>query len=329
MDVQTAFGNLDPDLIIRVVETHGSFPSSGTLTPYPSYVNRVFAVEGEDGDSRIVKFYRPDRWSVPAIRDEHDFLADCAEAELPVITPVPLSDGSTLGVDGGFPFAIFPFVKGRGFEPESLADYERLGSLVARVHAAGSRRPAPHRIVCDPSWTRRSLDLLGNLNLVHPELRDEFSAVVTGFLDLVGSGFDNLEMIRIHGDCHRGNILDRRDFGLSLIDFDDMMTGPAVHDLWLLLPGRLDDSLLEMEALLTGYTRFREFDLSTLRLVEPLRFMRMVSYLAWCSIQRDDPAFSRNFPDWGTRAFWIREVEDLSAQLEFSRDCLEQEYELS
>jgi Ser/Thr protein kinase RdoA (MazF antagonist) len=151
-------------------------------------------------------------------------------------------------------------------------------------------------------------------------LIDEFEDVCSQTLELISPLFDGIENIRIHGDCHRGNILDRAEEGLLLIDFDDMMMGPPVQDLWLLLPGHLSDCRLEMDLLLRGYTQFSDFDHKTLKLIEPLRFMRIIYFLTWCALQKNDHKFRQNFPDWGTESFWIKEIEDLKYQRQKIRE---------
>jgi Ser/Thr protein kinase RdoA (MazF antagonist) len=143
------------------------------------------------------------------------------------------------------------------------------------------------------------------------------------FIEASAPLFDGLERIRIHGDCHRGNILDRLEQGLLLIDFDDMAMGPPVQDLWLLLPDRATKSSHEIGLFLSGYERFRKFDRAGLRCIEPLRAMRMIYFLSWCSRQVGDFQFKRNFPDWGNDTFWQREINDLREQVGFVMDALE------
>lgn len=305
----------------------------GMVVPYPSYINRVYGIRGEEGEEYVVKFFRPDRWSEGALRDEQRFLLDCAEEELPVVAPIADAQGETLhtlvveGADGAgeqaFPFALFPKMGGRNFDPESDEDWLRLGALSGRLHRVARKREAISRAVCDPSLTSEFLDEIERGEVVHPELRDRFRSVCEKTLEAVRPLFRGVAFERVHGDLHRGNILDRPGTGLVLFDFDDMMTGPAVQDLWLLLPGRLEDSRRELSLLLEAYEEFVPFDRATLRLVEPLRFMRMVYFLAWRARQRNDYWFHESFPDWGSKAFWLKEVEDLSDQarvIEGSKD---------
>jgi Ser/Thr protein kinase RdoA (MazF antagonist) len=315
------FQSLSPDMAVRAVEEAHHLVLDGTMESYPSYVNRVYGIRAEGGERYVVKFYRPGRWSRDAVNDEHEFLLDCAEAEIPVIAPLRGADGETLhetsaSEDGQrYLFALFPRVGGRTFEPESDDDLLRLGSLLGRCQVAAAKRDAPHRALCTPDALTASFvnELLAD-GLVHRECVRDFQAVCNDTLAAITPLFDGIQRRRIHGDCHRGNIIDRPELGLALIDFDDMMMGPSVQDLWLVLPGSAAESRREIELLLEGYTRFAPFDRATLRLIEPLRFMRMIYFLVWRARQRNDYWFRSSFPEWGTEAFWIKETEDLRTQ---------------
>ncbi len=320
--VAGSFESLSPGAVVRAVEDAYALPLDGTLEAYPSYVNRVYGIRGEDGARYVAKFYRPGRWSRDGVLDEHRFLLDCAEAEVPVIAPLPAADGGTLREtkpdqpDGqSFLFALFPRTGGRTYEPESDEDLRRLGALLGRCHVAAARRPASQRAVCTPQGLTAGFveELLAD-ELVHPECRDEFKAVCDATLQAAAPLFDGLALRRIHGDCHRGNIIDRAGQGLVLIDFDDMMMGPPVQDIWLVLPGYASESRRELALLLEGYEQFAPFDRETLTLIEPLRFMRMIYFLAWRARQRADYWFRESFPEWGSEAFWTKETEDLRVQ---------------
>ena len=314
-----------------VEESHG-LSLDGTLDSYSSYVNRVYGIRTEEGDRFVVKFYRPGRWDAEAIREEHRYLLDCAREEIPVIAPLPGRDGETLckvtTVDGdtesSFLFALFPRTGGRTFEPESDEDYHRLGSLLGRCHAVGAASQAANRLRCHPQSTTAAYvrELLSN-SLVHPKWKDDFADVCQETLRAIEPLFADVPHQRIHGDCHRGNIIDRPGEGLVLIDFDDMMMGPPVQDLWLILPGSLKDARRELTVVLEGYGRFASFDSRTLGLIEPLRFMRMIYFLAWRARQRNDFWFRQSYPDWGNEAFWITEIEDLRTQQSVIREALD------
>jgi Ser/Thr protein kinase RdoA (MazF antagonist) len=180
----------------------------------------------------------------------------------------------------------------------------------------GRKRDAELRLTCTPEEsTRRFVEELAEADVVHPEIADDLFPLLDQGLELIAPLFDGTDLQRIHGDFHRGNILERGEEGLLLIDFDDMMMGPPIQDLWLLLPDHAWASKRELVNIVDGYSQFCDFDSSSLRLIEPLRFMRMIYYLAWSSLQRNDRRFRESYPDWGGKAFWIRELEDLRTQL--------------
>ncbi len=311
------FEHLTPEVLLDVVEKASGIPFTGLAIPLPSYINRVYELQTRSGERLIAKFYRPNRWSREALEDEHAFLADCAEAEIPVVSPLKLADGATLGrTDDGF-FALFPRRAGREFEFNTGEDLVRAGALIARIHLAGQARTAPARITLHPGRSTKSdLDFIIKGGFVTPELKPVFEDLTSRIVDSITSLFEGTEFIRIHGDCHRGNLLDRPGEGLMAIDFDDMMMGPAVQDLWMLLPDHAGRSRREIDHLIEGYEQFREFDYQSLRLIEPLRFMRIIYFLAWTARQFHDYAFRANHPDWGSENFWQREVSDLNHQFQ-------------
>ncbi len=320
------FDALGAESVLQVVETGWNLDLDGSITPYHSYVNRVYGLRDADGAHWVAKFYRPGRWTEEAILEEHAFALECADAEIPVVAPVPDRDGETLlaveiaGADGTeqeYFCALYPRRGGRGFEGESDDDWFRLGAITGRMHAVGRSRPARHRLECTPEGsTWGFVQQLRDAELVHPDCREEFVAVVEEGLQRITPQFQDLPMLRVHGDLHRGNLLDRGEEGLLIIDFDDMMMGPAVQDLWLLLPDRVSSSGRELANLLDGYRSFAAFDESQLALVEGLRFMRILYFLSWHALQRNDYRFRQEHPHWGGRGFWTKEVEDLRDQLE-------------
>ena len=315
-----SFGRLTPETILPAVEAVGGMRLTGLVLSLPSYINRVYELQAIDGTKLIAKFYRPGRWSRDAILDEHGFISDCAAAEIPVVPPLRLLNGSTIGEHDGFLLSLFPKRAGRQFEINEDADWLRVGALIARTHLAGEKKAAPHRITIDPLLSALA-DVTHLYGTIIPgRSRDFYKNVAMRLIDASVPLFSGLERIRLHGDCHRGNILDRLDDGLLLIDFDDMAMGPPVQDLWLLLPDRADKSTREIGLFLQGYERFRRFDRSSLRCIEPLRAMRMIYFLAWCSRQIDDALFRKHFPDWGSDAFWQKEINDLREQLGFVMD---------
>ena len=303
-----SFDLLTPYVAARAVESVIATPVDGALTGYPSYVNRVYGFGAEDGRQYVAKFYRPRRWSWQAIEEEHRLVTACAAEELPVVAPLADGDGDTLhavtAADGEaeqeFLFAVYPKRGGRNFDADRDQDWLRIGALVGRLHAVMAGDEASHRLTCTPrAATARFIEELSRAGVVAPDAADEFFDLANGAVQRIAPLFEGVPLHRVHGDCHRGNILDRAAAGLLLIDFDDLMVGPAVQDLWLLLPGRVHDSRRELELLLEGYEQFRPFDRRTVRLIEPLRLMRMIYYLAWSALQRHDPGLPFVVPTVG------------------------------
>ncbi len=317
MDRAADFEHLTPEVLLDVVENAAGIRFTGLTIPLPSYINRVYELQTRSGERLIAKFYRPNRWSRTALEDEHQFLADCTESEIPVVSPCKLADGSTLGQTDDCFFALFPKKAGREFELNTDEDLRRVGTLIARIHLAGQARTPKDRITLHPmKSTQNDLEFVIKGGFIVPEFRQVFEDITLRIVEGITPLFEGAEYIRIHGDCHRGNILDRPGEGLMAIDFDDMMIGPPVHDLWMLLPDHAGRSRREIELLLDGYEQFREFEYSSIRLIEPLRFMRIVYFLAWTARQYHDYAFQANHPDWGSEIFWQREISDLSHQFQ-------------
>jgi Ser/Thr protein kinase RdoA (MazF antagonist) len=309
--------------MLNAVEQALGQKMTGLATALPSYINRVYEVQTMEGTRLIAKFYRPGRWSREALQDEHDFVSDCATDEIPVIAPLSLPDGGTIHEADGIYFTVFPKRYGRQLEINTEDDWLRVGRLMGRVHVVGSRRKAAARTDLHPSRsTAQHIEHLVNNGFVTPRYVNEFRDAASRILDVITGLFDDAEFIRIHGDCHCGNLLNRPGEGIMVIDFDDMMVGPPVQDLWLLLPDRADRCQAELTLLLEGYEQFRDFDDHTCRLIEPLRAMRIIYFLAWCSRQVNDYTFRAHYPDWGSDAFWKREVADLAHQLQVIQEHL-------
>jgi Ser/Thr protein kinase RdoA (MazF antagonist) len=317
------FDALSPDVAVKAVEAAFDLELQSVITTYPSYVNRVYGLVDVDGIPYIAKFYRPGRWSREALEEEHRFTRELADEEFPVVSPLPDADGDTLAeviVENGddempFRFALFPKRGGRLFDAEGDEAWLRIGALCGRLHSIGGRDKAPHRQIILPQISTRShLESLDIDDIVPADLRNEFRDIVEETLGTIIPSFEGLPMIRLHGDLHRANILDRGDEGLLLIDMDDMSVGPAMQDLWLLLPGRRHEVGKELALLSEGYESFRPFPWEQVRLMEALRFMRMIHFIAWCARQRRDRDFHHHFPDWGSRGWWLRELEDLRDQ---------------
>lgn len=311
----SGFSHLVPEHVLDLVEAALGRRTTSICRPLTSYINRVYEVELEDGEKIVAKFYRPGRWSPEALQDEQDFLLELQSDELPVIAPLLCNDGNPLQCSDGMYFAVFPKRGGRALDEPDTAQWREIGRLLARVHVVGARHKTRDRILMAPgASTEDHIQYLLDDHISRPDLRDRFEETVDSVLEIITPLFEDLETIRIHGDCHKNNMIWRPDEPLSLIDFDDMAEGPAVQDLWMLLPGRLHDSLPETAMLLEGYETFRTLNRAHLRLIEPLRFMRMIHYLAWCAHQQYDGGFSRLSPDWGSAAFWQAEINTLNEQ---------------
>jgi Ser/Thr protein kinase RdoA (MazF antagonist) len=269
----------------------------------------------------VIKFYRPGRWSRAGVQDEHDFLLELAAEEIPVIAPLPLQNGATLGEHGRLLFALYEKKGGR--YPDEFTDDQWLamGRLLGRLHQVGARRQPQDRPRLHPqASTRAHLDFLRASGLLPADLAPAYEQVTAAIVDEITPLFARAESIRIHGDCHRGNIIDRPGESLHLIDFDDMAVGAPVQDFWMLLPGTLADSAVEADLLIEGYETFRPFDRTSLRLIEPLRAMRYVHYSAWCARQVVEDGHSPVIPDFGSRTYWQTETRELADQLERIRE---------
>lgn len=316
------FLDLQPEKILETVELLGT-RSTGRVTALNSLENRVFEVELEDGqDGRaskvVAKFYRPGRWTREQILEEHQFLLDLREQDIPVVAPIVFPDGTTLATvkDANIFCAVFPKQMGRNPQELVTEDLQRLGRLLARIHNVGAQRTAPNRITLDPDvYGIRNLDYLLEVDAISYAVVDRYEELVQEICDLSQPLFNAVSNQRIHGDCHFGNIL-WGDAGPFLVDFDDMVRGPCVQDLWLICPGRDTKSKEDLETLISGYEELREFDRSSLNLIEPLRALRFIHFSAWIQKRWTDATFEKSFPNFGSEKYWREELNDLEEQLE-------------
>ncbi|MBU0934100.1 MAG: serine/threonine protein kinase [Spirochaetes bacterium] len=320
-----AFSELSPQLAISAVEEAWELRCDGSFFAYPSYVNRVYGLRDEDERDFVVKFYRPGRWSASAILEEHAFLQELAAAEVPVVCPLPDNEGNTLASlvlesehsEVEIPYALFPKRPGRSFDADSLDDMRRLGALAGRIHAVGALRPARQRLRIQTGLAGSLAAELLEPGLIPAELFDQAADSLRAaavFIDgeLAAKAGSS---IRLHGDFHRGNILDCGGSSLSAVDFDDMSQGPAVLDLWMLLPDRPEKAAAERDALLEGYEMFMSFDYRSFALAPALQLLRIMHFWVWQSRQRHDSGFLGHFPGWGSRGFWQQETEYLACKL--------------
>ena len=311
------FFELTPERILTAVEQIG-LRCTGRCLALNSMENRVYEVEivlKEEPDSRydafrVVKFYRPGRWSEEQILEEHRFLAELAEDDLPVVAPLPFPDGSTLKKieELGILFCVFPKVGGRNLDEPSREQLEILGRLLARLHVVGACSQAPSRMELTPqTYGRANLEYLLGSNCLLPNFRSRYQDIVERLLSICEPWFAGVPSQRLHGDCHLGNMLWRQD-GPLLVDFDDMLRGPCVQDLWLMVPGRDEDALARREVMVAAYEQMRRFDRETLRLIEPLRALRIIHFSAWIARRWEDPSFKRVFVDFGGERYWSEQI---------------------
>lgn len=300
------FQTLHPDTIMDALFEQGIRVDSG-LTPLNSYENRVYQFQDEDRRRYVVKFYRPQRWSADQIREEHQFAQELMDDEVPVAAPLEFN-GQTLLTHQGYYYAIFPSLGGRQFEADNLDQMEWVARYLGRLHQTGRKKIFT---------SRPSIDV--NEYLIEPRNVFEHSALIpsglkAAFLNATDSLIEavmaqwhtRFDLLRLHGDCHAGNILWRD--GPLFVDLDDARNGPAVQDLWMLLNGDKAERRMQLETIIEAYEEFSEFKADEIALIEPLRAMRMVYYLAWLIRRWDDPAFPKNFPWLTGEEYWHRQT---------------------
>ena len=311
------FHSLNPNTILQMVEEALGKKMTGLCRPYASYINRVYELETESAESVVAKFYRPGRWQRQALEEEHEFLLELEEAEIPIIAPLKLQDGSTLGKDGEIHFALFPKKGGRTCDELQENDWLEIGRLVGRVHQIGASHPAEHRVTWSPrAVTQKQVKTILDGGFVPRSHEAEYSKITQDFIELAAPDFEDLSLLRIHGDFHFANLIFRPGESFFMIDFDDMAMGPAVQDLWLLLPGYRDEVQREINLFAEGYETFRSFPDSELRVIEILRGMRYIHFCAWCAHQIKDERFLQSNPNWGTASYWTDEIRDLQKQIQ-------------
>jgi len=310
------YDRLTPDVIIAAVESLGRI-SDRRILALNSYENRVYQVGIEQGVPLVVKFYRPDRWSDAAIQEEHGFALELAAAEVPVVPPI-VKDGRTLFEYEGFRFAVFERRGGRWPELGSRTEREWMGRFLGRIHLVGRRQRFRHRPRLDID--RMGVDSRNYLlaqGWIPPHLESAYDSVTADLLQLIRDAFAaarGVSELRLHGDCHRGNIL-WTDFGPHFVDLDDCIMGPAIQDLWMLLSGSRREMAEQLAQLLDGYTQFVDFDPRELVLVESLRTLRMIHYSAWLARRWSDPAFPAAFPWFTEPRYWENQVLALREQI--------------
>lgn len=315
MPSDSPFTELTPDFVLAAVETAG-LVTDGRMLALNSYENRVYQVGIEGAEPVVIKFYRNGRWSREQILEEHAFIAELAEAELPVVAPLADGDKRTLHHCGPYMFSIFPRRGGRTPELD-LDTLHSIGQVLGKLHSIGTLRPFMHRQQLTlATFGEHSARYLLQHDSLPPDMVHAYETLARDLLSGVKRVFNEREQvsrIRLHGDCHPGNILWRE--GPLLVDFDDCMSGPAIQDLWMLLSGERDQQQAQLAELIDGYEMFHHFNSAELALVEALRTLRLMHYSAWLARRWNDPAFPRSFPWFNTPRYWAEHILALREQL--------------
>lgn len=315
----TPFATLTPDLLLDALESVGLRPD-GRLLALNSYENRVYQMFMEEGAPLVVKFYRAGRWSDAAILEEHAFSTELAARELPVVAPLSIG-GKTLHHHNDLRFAVFPRQGGRAPEFERSETLEWMGRFIGRIHAVGELHAFKERgEISIHSFGEEPRDFLKHGRFLPADLASVYFGVVDQALDGARRCFEragDFARLRLHGDCHCGNVLwvEGEGGGPWFVDFDDSRMGPAVQDLWMLLSGERGDQSRQLADVLAGYEDFREFDTRELHLVEALRTLRLIHYAGWLARRWDDPAFPVAFPWFNTQRYWQDRILELREQI--------------
>ena len=312
----TTYATLTPDCVLNALESL-DFRCDGRLLALNSYENRVYQVGIEEGKPVVAKFYRPQRWTDAAILEEHAFVQELVEREIPVVPALRL-DGKTLHNFEGFRFSVFVRQGGRAPELEDRNTLEWMGRFLGRIHAVGALQPYQHRPALNmETFGQIPRDYLLAHHFIPAGLDAAYRSVVEQALNGVGHCFDRagpVAPLRLHGDCHPGNVL-WTDDGPHFVDFDDSRMAPAIQDLWMLLSGERADMGRQLSDVLAGYEDFYEFDPRELHLVEALRTLRLIHYAGWLAQRWDDPAFKQAFPWFNTERYWQDRILELHEQI--------------
>lgn len=324
----TPYSRLDPNLILSAIESAG-YVCSGSLTALNSYKNRVYQVGLEnEAVPIIVKFYRPARWSFDAIREEHQFSLELLDLEIPVVAPLIATNGETLHEYEGYLFAAFPRKGGHALELDNMEQLEWMGRIIGRMHAVGECKDFTYRATLDVASAEVAFRYLIEHDFVTPQYKDKYKEVVTQLLEKIQQRFSDVgkvKKIRLHGDCHAGNILWNVN-GPQIVDLDDCMMGPAMQDLWMMLSGNREQTEIQLNTILDGYCEFYDYNPREIHLIEALRSLRMINYSAWLAKRWEDPAFPLSFPWFKTENYWADQIINLSEQILLLTDRIERGY---
>jgi Ser/Thr protein kinase RdoA (MazF antagonist) len=316
MSRDAPYSKLSPETVLDAIEAL-AFRCDGRVLALNSYENRVYQIGIEDGEPVVAKFYRPERWSDAAIREEHAFAGELAAQEIPVVAPL-LRAGESMHVHHGFRYAVFPRRGGRWPELGNSDEREWVGRFLGRIHAVGrAARFKDRAFLSIEDLGRNARDFVLDGDWMPDYLATKYAEVTDELLDAVelqARDWGGARLGRILGDCHRGNIL-WTDLGPHFVDLDDCLTGPAIQDLWMLLAGGPQEMRTELRDLLKGYEQFLPFDRREIALIEPLRALRMIHYSAWLARRWHDPAFPMAFPWFAEPRYWEQHHRALQDQL--------------
>lgn len=309
------YEKLTPELVIDAVESTGRI-SDLRILALNSYENRVYQVGLEDQQPIIAKFYRPQRWSDQQILEEHSFSEELSNAEIPVVPPLKDDNGNTLFTFQSYRFSLYQRYGGHAPELDNLDSLLQLGRLTGRIHAIGANKPFQHRPTLDiDSFGWQSYRTISE-HFIPKDLHLSYTSLCEDLLKLITARFDStpFDNIRVHGDCHSGNILTRNNV-YHFVDLDDSRAAPAIQDLWMFLSGDRTFQTAQISELVEGYNEFFDFDPRQLNLVEALRTLRIMHYSAWLARRWQDPAFPHNFPWFNTSRYWSEHILELREQL--------------
>jgi len=318
------FAALNPDLIIDSVESLG-LQSDARIFALNSYENRVYQIGMEDtapyGPKIIGKYYRPNRWSNEQIQEEHDFTTELAQLEIPVVAPLQFNQQSLLTYNN-YRFSLYPQKGGRTAELDNPEHLEWIGRFLGRIHLAGASQSFNSRpAISVQDFAINSAQFLLDNNFIPDYLLEAYQTLSDDLIALLKQRFDSTttQPIRLHGDCHSGNIL-WTDDGPHFVDFDDCRSGPAIQDIWMLLSGDRLEQQQQLNRVLDGYFEFTELDANELQLIEPLRSLRLMHYASWLAKRWNDPSFPLNFPWFNTPNYWEQHILELREQFSLLQD---------
>lgn len=316
LDKSHPFDSLQPEFILDAIDSIG-FETDGRVTALNSYENRVYQIGIEDNEPIIAKFYRPHRWSNEQIQEEHNFCYELVDAELPVVAPIQNEHKVSLFGYNNFRFSLYPRKGGRAPELDNLDNLVILGRFLGRIHLIGASKAFKYRpTINSQTYGHESVAFIKE-SFIPPDLYNQYESITDQLLDLIDTTIGetkNINLIRVHGDCHIGNMLWRDELP-HFIDFDDSRMAPAVQDIWMLLSGDQREQQIQLREILEGYYEFADFDTQELKLIESLRTLRMLHFSAWLAKRWDDPAFPLGFPWFNTKKYWENHLLELNDQL--------------